>query len=238
MSGVSTPSRRLSSTTTRVAPPSRRNAFSCNCSAPVRASGLSCQEANSFSAISERHHEQSCSPVLARLRIAHHGSRAVINLGLFAGCGLNDHARFRRGRSAQIPHEALCLTVSPTARRPHRDTGSFQIRRGSFAPNSAGWLNAPQRPSEPAQRDDLLFLFFGQDIHPRRVTLRHVNVLDQLSRWPLFRCPRMAGFGCPPRLHGSSGSRSKELRARSTARKRRSERREAASSRFLFNSTR
>src|ERR1700683_10013 len=30
MSGMSTPSRKLSRTTTRVAPPSRRNAFSCN----------------------------------------------------------------------------------------------------------------------------------------------------------------------------------------------------------------
>src|SRR6266403_984708 len=30
MSGTSTPSRKLSRTTTRVAPPSRRNAFSCN----------------------------------------------------------------------------------------------------------------------------------------------------------------------------------------------------------------
>jgi hypothetical protein len=27
-----------------------------------------------------------------------------------------------------------------------------------------------------------------------------VNVLVQLSRWPVFRCPPMAGFGCPPRL--------------------------------------
>jgi hypothetical protein len=26
-------------------------------------------------------------------------------------------------------------------------------------------LNAPQRPPQPPQRDDLLFLFFAQDIH-------------------------------------------------------------------------
>src|SRR5215471_13688349 len=62
-------------------------------------------------------------------------------------------------------------------------------------------LNAPQRPAKPAQRKDLLFLFFAQDIHRRRVNLRHSQCLVPLSRWPLFRCPPMAGFWCPPRLH-------------------------------------
>ena len=34
-----------------------------------------------------------------------------------------------------------------------------------FTANPSGLLNAPQRPPQPPQRDDLLFLFFGQDIH-------------------------------------------------------------------------
>src|SRR5215471_5698667 len=66
-------------------------------------------------------------------------------------------------------------------------------------------LNAPQRPAKPAQRKDLLFLFFAQDIHRRRVNLRHSQCLVPLSRWPLFRCPPMAGFWCPPRRVGCSG---------------------------------
>ena len=61
----------------------------------------------------------------------------------------------------------------------------------------AARLNAPQRPSQPPQRDDLLFLFFAQDI--AHVTERNLsvqfNVPIQLSRWPVFRCPHMAGFG-------------------------------------------
>src|ERR1039457_4570430 len=26
-----------------------------------------------------------------------------------------------------------------------------------------------------------------------------VNVLDHVFNWPVLRCPRLAGFGCPPR---------------------------------------
>ena len=52
----------------------------------------------------------------------------------------------------------------PTARRPHRDPGRFQISRRRFPANAGLPLDAPQRPSQPPQRDDLLFLFFAQDI--------------------------------------------------------------------------
>jgi hypothetical protein len=58
---------------------------------------------------------------------------------------------------------------SPTARWTHRDTSRLQIPRRSFSPDLSGFLDAPQRPAQPAQRDDLLFLFFAQDIHRRRV---------------------------------------------------------------------
>ena len=54
---------------------------------------------------------------------------------------------------------------SPTSRRPHRDPAAFRYRAGSFPPNAGGLLNTPQRPSQPPQRNDLLFLFFAQDIH-------------------------------------------------------------------------
>jgi hypothetical protein len=42
-------------------------------------------------------------------------------------------------------------------------------------------LNPPQRPSQPSQRDDLLFLFFAQDIHSTEgKSPSRSNVLDQL----------------------------------------------------------
>jgi hypothetical protein len=48
-------------------------------------------------------------------------------------------------------------------------------------------LNAPQRPSQPSQRDDLLFLFFAQDI-------AHVTECNA----PPVQCPdsaiSLAGF--------------------------------------------
>src|SRR5258708_9029783 len=47
---------------------------------PDARTGAEHQEAKSFSAISERHHEQSCSPVLAPSRIAHPSPRAVPTL--------------------------------------------------------------------------------------------------------------------------------------------------------------
>ena len=35
-----------------------------------------------------------------------------------------------------------------------------------------GSFNPPQRPAKPAERKDLLFVFFAQDIHRRRIILR------------------------------------------------------------------
>jgi len=49
------------------------------------------------------------------------------------------------------------LRPQPPGRRTGRPA-AFKIRRGSFAPNPRDLLNTPQRPAEPAQRDDLLFL--------------------------------------------------------------------------------
>ena len=56
------------------------------------------------------------------------------------------------------------------ARRPHPpgartgDAGGLQISPRRFPPNACFLLDAPQRPAQPSQRDDLLSLFFAQDI--------------------------------------------------------------------------
>ena len=44
--------------------------------------------------------------------------------------------------------------------------------RGSFAPKVYGSFNPPQGPAKSSQRKDLLFLFFAQDIHRRRIIPR------------------------------------------------------------------
>src|SRR5258708_26290037 len=62
------------------------------------------------------------------------------------------------------------------------------------------FLDAPQRPSQPSQRDDLLFLFFAQDI--AHVTERNLSA-SSMSRfsylvgrfsgvhlWPVLGVPR------------------------------------------------
>ena len=56
MSGLRTPSRRLSSTTARVTPPSRRKAFSWSFSPRLR-TGAEYQQPNRFTAVAEREYE-------------------------------------------------------------------------------------------------------------------------------------------------------------------------------------
>src|SRR6202022_1696488 len=69
-----------------------------------------------LAAASERQHEQSCASVFAGLRIADHGPGAVIDLGLFSGCGNDYGSRLRGLVSAKLAHEAfdgLIAAVEP-----------------------------------------------------------------------------------------------------------------------------
>ena len=50
---------------------------------------------------------------LPLLRIAHHGTVAVIHLRFFARRGFDHHASFRRGDSALLAHEPLDAVVAP-----------------------------------------------------------------------------------------------------------------------------
>ena len=47
--------------------------------------------------------------VLARVRVAHHGTGSVIDLSLLIRRNQDDYAGLRRERPAQLPHEALTL---------------------------------------------------------------------------------------------------------------------------------
>jgi len=59
----------------------------------------------------------------------------------------------------------FCHPATPAARWPYRDSCRFQISGGSLAPDVDRSLDAPQRPAQLPQRNDLLFLLFAQDIH-------------------------------------------------------------------------
>src|SRR5439155_12033738 len=55
--------------------------------------------------------------------------------------------------------------------------GRLQISTGRFSTHTGHLLDPPQRPAELSQRDDLLFLFFAQDItHADEPKLAGVNV--------------------------------------------------------------
>jgi len=117
MSGVSTPSPRLSRTTTRVAPgcPLGRAAkrFLVELGPDARA-GLEDQQADRLAAVAQRQHEQAHAPVLAVGRIADHRTAAVVHLGLFARSGDDHGAGFRRLRPAD--QTIFCL-IGTSARQ-------------------------------------------------------------------------------------------------------------------------
>ena len=66
----------------------------------------------------EGQHEQSRPPVLAALRVAHHGSTAVIDLSFFSRRSEDDAHRLGRLRSAELAH--LCGDGIYVARRRER----------------------------------------------------------------------------------------------------------------------
>src|SRR6476619_3158762 len=84
----------------------------------------------------------------------------------------------------------------------HRDPGGFQVAADSLTTDRERLLAAQKRPSEPAERENLLLLVVVQDVahdgHGTRVPRRRQR-LDRYRAWPVFSCRLMAGFGCPPR---------------------------------------
>src|SRR5215469_3233767 len=71
------------------------------------------QQANRFATVAERQDEQPCPAILAALRIAHHRTTAVVDLGFFSRSGEDDACWFRTLRSAQLTHEALHRLIAP-----------------------------------------------------------------------------------------------------------------------------
>src|SRR5258708_36313865 len=65
------------------------------------------QQADGLATVTESQHEQPRAAVLTTVRVAHHGAGAVVDLKFFAGCRLNDCARFRRLSSTKLPDETV-----------------------------------------------------------------------------------------------------------------------------------
>ena len=83
----------------------------------------------------------------------------------------------------------------PPTRRTHCDPGCFQINACRFSTHTSGLLDAPKRPAEPSQCDDLLFLFFVQDIahadgaYPAGFNVPNVVIVGRFSadnHWPVL----------------------------------------------------
>src|SRR5262250_3570995 len=66
-----------------------------------------CQQANRFSAVTQRQNEQPGPAILATLRITHHRTAAVVDLRFFSRSSEDDACWFRPSWSAQFLHEAL-----------------------------------------------------------------------------------------------------------------------------------
>src|SRR3990172_12379341 len=92
--------------------------------------------------------------------------------------------------------------MAPAAGRAHRDPRGAQVAARRLATDAGGLLDPPQRPAEAAKGQNLLSFLVAQDVRHGggdRSSHAAVNVLGVQPLWPVFRCPSMAAFGCPPR---------------------------------------
>src|SRR5215472_7687720 len=105
-------------------------------------------------------------------------------VGRFCGrrIGADRFGRFGRLRVGYHLIGRFCRCAASLAWGAEADPGAAQVRGRRFPPHAGGPLDAPQRPSQPPQRNDLLFGFFAQDIthivggyRPRA----RVNVLNE-----------------------------------------------------------
>src|SRR5207245_75662 len=91
----------------------------------------------------------------------------------------------------------------PAAGRADRDSGGLEIAARRLATNAGRLFDAAERPAQPPQSENLLPLVIPQDVghsggEPCAPPPRQ-RLGTALLHWPVFRCPRLAGFGCPPR---------------------------------------
>ena len=108
------------------------------------------------------------------------------------GLGVGGHLTGRIwGRQPSVPRIA------------HDDPGGLEVGAGGLAPHARRLLDAPQRPAQPPKCQNFPSFLVAQDVgHAGGGTTvlpprQRLGVL--LPHWPVFRCRRLAGFGCRPR---------------------------------------
>ena len=91
---------------------------------------------------------------------------------------------------------------APLSWRAHGDARRLEISARRFSTDVNRFLDLSKRPAQSAERQYLLLLLLAQDVHLVGGPQRSDNLLTSwsyCSDWLVFRCPRLAGFGCPPR---------------------------------------
>jgi len=88
-----------------------------------------------------------------------------------AGFASESVIRLMAGFESSLPESVIgvdgrfCRNMaSPPARTPKRNPGHTQILAGRLSTHSGRLLDAPQRPSKPAQCNDLFSFFSAQDV--------------------------------------------------------------------------
>ena len=114
----------------------------------------------------------------------------------FAGAGSVDTSRVMAGFAGPSPRSAAALA--------HRDPGRLADSRSPSPDGRPSWparCAASDQPEPPQREYLLLFVVAPRRCSCRRRTTRPspASTSRPLLIWPVFRCPSMAGFGCPPR---------------------------------------
>ena len=96
----------------------------------------------------------------------------------------------------------------PAPASAHGDPGRLQVAADGLPADPSRRLNAPQRPAKLTEGENLLLFGGGQDVAhggerpPKGRPAGYASARQ--PRWPVFRCPLVAGFGCPPRSNNLS----------------------------------
>jgi hypothetical protein len=125
--------------------------------------------------------------------------------------GLTVRPPGRWGHPPAPPTRPGATDPAPPATEGSPDLGAPQPDGAELAAEPPAGSRAPTASAcEPYRELIELALGRGRNamgIWPCRrkdhTPLRRVNVSSAYSLWPVFRCPRMAGFGCPPRGQGT-----------------------------------
>jgi hypothetical protein len=83
----------------------------------------------------------------------------------------------------------FCGALSSATWRSNGNAGCFEIAASRFPPYAGLLLDAPQRPAQPTERQDLLSFLFVQDIAHSTESMAPPSSMSCCFYWPLLRYP-------------------------------------------------